>query len=129
MGNIGRMNLFHVAMIAWEAYRNYLDIIGELPAPPWLAADNSKREQFVNGVKFHAENPNATPADSHEHWRKYMEARGYQYGDERNIKEKTHPAMIPFNQLPPELQAPHHLFASICKSMIPYAKRETKGLK
>jgi len=129
MRNIGRMNLTHVAAAYWAAYQVILDAMGGLPAPPWLAADNSKREQLVNGVIFHTENPNAAPADSHEHWRKYMEARGYQYGDEFNVKEKTHPAMIPFDQLPPEIKITHHLFAAVCKALIPFAKRDTRGLR
>lgn len=128
-GNVGRIDLYHVAGIFWEAYEGLVNASGDLPVPPWLAVDNEKRAQVVAGVKFHAENPNATAADSHEHWRKYMEARGYQYGDEKNVKEKTHPAMIPFNQLPPDLQLRHKLFTGMCKVLIPYARREAKGLR
>jgi ketosteroid isomerase-like protein len=61
------------------------------------------KDQFdalKNGVEFALKNPNMTPEQNHENWMKCKAAQGWIYGTVKDFEKKTHPDMVPFNELP-----------------------------
>jgi hypothetical protein len=57
-------------------------------------------ESLVDGIKFALDNPNITPEENHNNWMKMKVKQGWVYGEIKDFDKKTHPDLIPFNELP-----------------------------
>lgn len=60
------------------------------------------KDQFVsllNGVRYQDENPNTTSEENHNNWMKMKISQGWIYGSKKNSNLKTHPDLVPYNQL------------------------------
>jgi hypothetical protein len=111
------MEIHDVAAICHEANRRLCITQGDYTHHPWEASPDWQQESALNGVGFHLENPDASPAASHESWYREKEAAGWTYGAVKNADLKQHPCMVPFEHLPPEQQAKDHLFKAIVNSL------------
>lgn len=58
-------------------------------------------ESLTAGTEWALSHPTATEEDNHNEWMKAKELQGYTYGEKLDIDKKTHPSMVPFNELPP----------------------------
>jgi hypothetical protein len=105
------------AEIAHEANRVYCESIGDYSQPSWDKAPDWQRISALNGVRFHAANPDATPGASHQNWYDEKLADGWSYGPEKDPPNKRHPCMIPFGELPIEQQIKDHIFRSVVKAL------------
>lgn len=102
------LNAEQIARICHEANRAYCLALGDESQPHWEDAPEWQRRSAINGVV-----PLCTPDQSHENWCKEKTANGWVYGEVKNAKKKTHPCLVPYNQLPPEQQRKDHLFRAI----------------
>jgi len=66
---------------------------------------------------MHLDNPDATPALSHESWLKEKSDSGWKFGPVKDAEKKEHPCMVPFEALPPEQQMKDILFAAIVRAL------------
>lgn len=57
-------------------------------------------ESLINGTKYILDNPDASAEDNHNNWMKCKEHQGYVYGEELSVENKTHPSLVPFDDLP-----------------------------
>ena len=57
--------------------------------------------------------PDATPADSHANWMAEKIADGWTYGEVKDADAKTHPCMVPYDQLPEFEKKKDALFLAI----------------
>lgn len=105
--------VINLAMICHETNRAYCLTLGDHSQAPWYEAPQWQKNSVINGVEFHLANPNATPSLSHENWLKEKEEEGWIYSPIKNADQKTHPCMLPFDQLPPEQQIKDKLFKAI----------------
>lgn len=101
-----------IASIAHSVNRAYCQSLGDNSQPTWADAPAWQRNSAVAGVRTHLSN-DLTPAQAHEVWMKDKESAGWTYGSEKNTDLKTHNCMIPFEQLPVELQIKDALFKSV----------------
>lgn len=65
--------------------------------------ENMNKDQFeslIDGVRFQDENPDNTPAQNHENWMKMKQLQGWVYGDVKDFDKKTHPDLVPYDELP-----------------------------
>lgn len=53
----------------------------------------------VAGVENMRNNPNLSPIENHEAWMERMKADGWVYGEELSETEKTHPALLPYEDV------------------------------
>lgn len=106
-----------IAELAHEVNRSYCDSIGDNSQLAWDDAPEWQRLSAINGVKFHIENPNATPSASHDNWLKQKEDEGWKYGPVKNAETKEHPCFLPFDQLPVEQRTKDYLFRQVVHSM------------
>lgn len=106
-----------IARVCHEANRAYCQALGDNSQPTWEDAPQWQRDSAVAGVRFHLANPQAGPEASHESWLAQKEADGWVFGEQKDPEAKTHPCMVPFNELPPEQQAKDFIFRSIVHSM------------
>lgn len=60
---------------------------------------DERLKSLIEGTSWALENPEATIQDNHENWMKCKEKQGYTYGKELDTIKKTHPSMIPFDEL------------------------------
>lgn len=67
----------------------------------WENRDDKFRNQFVDIIaKYMAMDKLPTPAEAHESWNQAYYKMGWKYGKVRDTKAKTHPDLVPFDDLP-----------------------------
>ena len=105
-----------LARIAHEANRALCVAIGD-PAPrPWGVLPLREKQCVIDGVAFVRANPNASPADSHENWVRFKMADGWKLGPKKDAIRKTHPCLVPYDQLPEHQRFKDHLFTAIVRA-------------
>lgn len=109
--------ILDIALVCHEANRAYCQCLGDESQKPWFVAPDWQRDSAVAGVRFHLANPDAGAAASHNEWLRVKQADGWTYGEVKDPDRKTHPCMVPFEQLPPDLQAKDALFAGIVHAL------------
>lgn len=102
-----------VARIAHDVNRAYCAAIGDDSQPTWQDAPEWQRNSAIAGVRFHIDNPGAGPSASHDNWSKDKLADGWEYGEVKDPDAKTHPCLVPFENLPIEQQIKDHLFRAV----------------
>lgn len=111
------MNVEDVAKVAHEVNAAYCQAIGDTSQPTWEDAPEWQKSSAINGVKFHLDNPDASPENSHESWLKQKEEEGWKYGPVKNPETKEHPCFVPYDQLPVDNKAKDFLFRQIVHSL------------
>jgi hypothetical protein len=112
------MKVEQIAEICHEANRVYCKSIGDNSQPTWADAPDWQKKSAITGVKYHMENPNSLPEDSHNSWLREKEADGWSYGDVKDPVAKTHPCFVPYAELPVEQQKKDYLFLGIVRALI-----------
>ena len=85
-------------------------------------ANAAPTNSAINGVKFHRENPDAGPEASHNSWLREKGYAGWKYGEVKDEEKKTHPCMMPFDELPAEQKAKDYLFRQVVHSLMGIGK-------
>ena len=63
-------------------------------------SNDDQLKSLMNGIKFQDEHPNNTPERNHKNWMEMKISQGWKYGKVKNFENKTHPDLVPFNELP-----------------------------
>jgi hypothetical protein len=58
------------------------------------------------------------PEQSHACWLKEKEASGWVYGPVKNVEKKTHPCMVPYEDLPPSQKSKDLIFVSTVRAVL-----------
>ena len=114
------MNRINIAEICHEANRALCLAQGDDSQRLWAESPAWQRESAYAGVNFCAENPDAPASANHDSWSAQKVAGGWVYGEVKDAEAKTHPCLVPFEQLPPMQQAKDALFKAIAAAMLPY---------
>lgn len=102
-----------VARVCHEINRAYCKALGDDSQPAWDDAPQWQRDSAITGVLFHMDNPEAKASASHDSWMAEKVATGWVYGETKDPEKKTHPCMVPFDQLPVDQQAKDYIFKSV----------------
>lgn len=102
-----------IGRIAHEANRALCEFNGDVAQHAWDDAPQWQRDSIVAGVRFVALNPNAGDSASHEAWMRDKLAEGWKYGEVKDPEAKTHPCLLPFDELPAAQQFKDKLFRTI----------------
>lgn len=102
-----------IAQICHEANKGMCEALGDYSQPTWPDAPNWMKESAIAGVQFRLENPDDPPSVQHEAWMDAKVRDGWIYGPEKDPVAKTHPCLVPFNDLPEHQQMKDHLFVAI----------------
>ncbi|HKS27787.1 MAG TPA: RyR domain-containing protein [Pyrinomonadaceae bacterium] len=111
------MTIEQIARICHEANGSLCNSIGDHSQTSWDDAAEWQRESAIKGVQFALDNPDATPSAQHEAWCADKRAEGWTFGETKDAEAKTHPCLVPYDQLPPMQQAKDHLFRSIVHAL------------
>lgn len=106
-----------IARTAHEVNRAYCQAIGDHSQPPWQDAPQWQRDSALSGVRYHLDNPDATPENSHEQWLLQKQAEGWVWGPEKNPARREHPCCVPYAQLPTAQRAKDYLFRAVVHSL------------
>lgn len=105
------------ARAAHEVNRAYCTALGDDSQVSWEEAPEWQRDSARNGVKAVIEGgPEHTPSRSHEGWFRQKESEGWVYGTVKDPEKKTHPCMVPYDELPAAQRAKDHLFIAVVQS-------------
>jgi len=118
------MKVEDIAAVCHEANRAYCATHGDHSHPSWPDAPPWQRQSIVNGVRFLADNPEATPANSHRSWLAEKTADGWTWGPVKDVGAKEHPCFLPYDELPPGQRIKDRLFLAVCRTLIPLLTTE-----
>lgn len=110
------MNQLTVAQIAGvihDANRAYCEAIGDPSAVLWAHAPEWQRESMIKGVEAMLDGSAKTPQEQHEAWCAYKRAEGWTHGATKDTGGKTHPCLVPYDQLPEEQKRKDYLSRAI----------------
>jgi len=106
-----------VARVCHEANR-VLQIAHRDPAvsPHWDEAPEWQRDSAIEGVMRAV--AGATPAELHDSWCEKKRADGWVYGPVKDTDARTHPCLVPYEDLPEQQRVKDHLFHAIVRAMV-----------
>lgn len=111
------MFVFAIARVAHNVNRAYCLSIGDTSQPEWKDVPEWQRSSIIAGVEFTLANLDATPEESHASWMLFKAADGWVYGETKDPERKTHPAFLPYDQLPQEQRVKDYLFQAVVRSL------------
>ncbi len=106
-----------IAAVCHEANREWCVWHGDFEAPTWAEAPTWQVESAIDGVEHALKHPDAKPEDSHSNWMALKIAEGWTYGDVKDPVAKTHPCMVPYDQLPEFQRKKDALFLAIVRAL------------
>ena len=108
-----------IAIVCHEANRALCDTHGDHSQKPWDEAEAWQRDSAIRGVAFARANPDAGDSAQHDAWAADKLEDGWIYGEVKDADAKTHPCLVPFEELPPEQQAKDRIFRAIVRALAP----------
>lgn len=114
------MSGYQIAKVAHELNAAYCRSIGDDSQPTWDDAPTWQKDSALVGVKFHLENPEASPSASHDSWLAQKEAEGWEYGPIKDPENKLHPCYVPYDELPVAQRSKDYIFKQTVKSLAPF---------
>lgn len=90
------------------------DGTGAIPSGPFLYLAPDLLDAAVEGVR-RARRVGAplSPRDHHDEWVKFLTGRGWRYGPDKNPEARTHPNLVPWEELSGEQQDKDRVFLSV----------------
>lgn len=104
-----------IAKLCHQMNKIYCEQIGDNSQPNWEDAPDWQKKSAITGVIYHLYNDFTNPEDSHNNWMREKIDDGWVYGELKDEKLKTHPSILPFNELTKEEQFKDVLFTTIVK--------------
>ncbi len=111
------MNEIEIAEVCHEVNRGICFAMGDLSQQSWAQAPEWQRKSAIAGVKFAIDNPEAPDSAQHDAWCKDKVANGWVFGPVKDSGKKTHPCLVPFEQLPKMQQLKDVLFKTVVKTL------------
>lgn len=111
------IKIVFIAKACHEANRVWCQANGDSSQNHWDSAEQWQRDSAIKGVEFRLNNPDASESAQHDAWSKDKLDQGWRYGEIKDEKEKTHPCLVLFNQLPEFQQKKDKLFCAIVDAL------------
>jgi len=83
---------------------------------PYRQRDEAFRIQFEKVIAMMCgPNRKTSPSELHDNWVKAYEEMGWKYGPERDNDARTHPDMVPYDELEPRERDKDAVFVALCE--------------
>lgn len=105
-----------IAKLCHEVNRAYCTSIGDDSQVAWDDAPTWQRESAFKGVAFALANLDAPDSAQHDAWTADKVVDGWVYGEVKDAEAKTHPCLVPFDQLSAKQQAKDTLFRAVVRT-------------
>lgn len=106
-----------IARTAHEVNRAICEFHGDTSQRPWTEAEPWQRESALRGVGFAMENPGAPASAQHDAWMADKIADGWVHGAVKDADAKTHPCIVPYDDLPADQRIKDHAFRAVVHGM------------
>jgi len=106
-----------IAVVCHQANKAWCQVHQDLSQKDWEQAEDWQRQSAIKGVEFRLDNPNAKEDAQHNAWMADKIADGWVYGETKDADAKTHPCIVPFDQLPEFQQKKDKLFCAIVDAL------------
>lgn len=105
------------AVFIYEAARLQAIAVNAPVVPEhWEERDPVFRTQFLDVIEMMCgPERKSDPEELHDDWVRAYLVMGWKYGPERDPVRKTHPDMVPFDQLEPREQDKDAVFVALCE--------------
>lgn len=112
------MDIDAIAKTCHEANRALCAAFGDHSQVAWEDAPSWQRDSAVGGVKFCIDNPEAPPSANHDSWMAAKVSDGWVYGSVKDADAKTHPCIVPYDELPADQKAKDYVFKAIVGALL-----------
>lgn len=112
------ITLDFIAELAHTTTAQYAKQMGDNSHLSWAESPEWVRESAKAGAAFHILNPDASAKDTHEHWLQQKQEEGWSCGPLKDSERKTHPCMVPYEELSTEHRIKDHLFKAVVDSIV-----------
>lgn len=112
-----KQEIISIAMCCHEANKRWCESQGDDTQNHWETAKEWQRDSAIKGVQFRIDNPDAGEDTQHNAWMADKVKEGWVYGEVKNEDLKTHPCIVPFEQLPEFQQKKDKLFCAIVDAL------------
>lgn len=112
----GEVLVENIARVCHEVNRAYCQALGDHSHPTWESAPDWQRDSAQLGVRLHMSGDHG-PEASHESWMQQKVDDGWVHGEVKDPIEKTHPCIVPFDQLPVDQQAKDFIFRAVVHAL------------
>jgi hypothetical protein len=109
--------IHYIAKACHEANRVWCQANGDHSQEHWQDAEQWQRDSAIKGVEFRIKNPDAGHDAQHNSWMEEKVNDGWVYGAVKDAEKKTHPCIVPFDQLPEFQKKKDALFCAIVDAL------------
>lgn len=108
-----------IAGVCHEANRAYCATLGDASQVPWAEAPEWQRESAMNGVRHclgldgHPPRFGHGASSNHDVWMEQKLREGWRYGPIKDVENKVHPCLLPYQSLPAEQKRKDVLFGFV----------------
>lgn len=114
------MKIEDIARLAHNVNYTYCLQLEDLTAKTWDEAPDWQKESAIAGVEFVLKNVRqgvqVAPWSAHISWANQKTKDGWIYGEVKDAEKKTHPCLVPWEQLPAEQKVKDKLFIAVVES-------------
>ena len=107
----------YIAKACHEANRVWCQANGDDTQKHWSEAEQWQRDSAIAGVKFRVNNPDSGHDAQHNAWIADKVNDGWVYGEVKDAETKTHPCIVPFDELPEFQRKKDALFCAIVDAL------------
>lgn len=107
-----------IAKVCHEANKAYCETLGDNSQTNWEDAPDWQKKSAIDGVKNIIDGVVKAPEDSHKSWLAEKERDGWKYGEVKDVEKKTHPCIVPYDELPKDQQKKDALFFAIVNALL-----------
>lgn len=113
-----RLSSQEIARITHAANAVYSTIINDgIRHFFWEDTPEAVRAAVIRGVEAKLTRPEMTAAEQHGLWLKDKLEHGWVYGPVKDVDKKTHPNIVPYDQLPEDQRRKDKLFSAIVTAL------------
>jgi len=106
-----------IAKVCHEANRAFCEANLDFSQVEWNHAPDWQRNSAMQGVLYRLSNPDAKHSDQHDAWMQDKIAAGWTYGVKKDADNKTHPCIVPYDELPEFQKRKDALFQAIVDAL------------
>jgi hypothetical protein len=110
-------DLTPIAKVCHQANKAWCELNNDFSQKDWDEAEDWQRSSAITGVAFRQNNPDAGHDAQHNSWMKQKVDEGWVYGETKDAEAKTHPCIVPFDQLPDFQKKKDALFCAIADAL------------
>jgi hypothetical protein len=115
-----RIAVEDILRVVHAANREWQIVTGDpRPSPPWDDASDYEVNTGIATVTAALADPTLTPEQNHQRWIDHLVSEGWRWGEVKDEQAKTHPDLVPFDELPEHERQKDRLFLAIVRALAP----------